>query len=151
MVASDIKRRIDALWTEFRQGGITNPLIVVEQISFLMYARLLDIDETRDENREKRTGKSFMHRFKGNEQHLRWSRIRHLKAEEMLQIVRDEVFRHFRSTAASGAAFAEIMKDAKLMIQDPGLLARAVEIIHELPLAESGTKGDLYEYQGNCT
>ena len=45
------RRRIDALWTEFWQGGITNPLTVIEQITFLMFARLLDINETRDENR----------------------------------------------------------------------------------------------------
>ena len=54
MVTGELKRRIDALWTEFWQGGITNPLTVIEQITFLMYARLLDINETRDENRQKR-------------------------------------------------------------------------------------------------
>ena len=43
MVTGELKRRIDALWTEFWQGGITNPLTVIEQITFLMYARLLDI------------------------------------------------------------------------------------------------------------
>ncbi len=51
MVTGELKRRIDALWTEFWQGGITNPLTVIEQITFLMFARLLDINETRDENR----------------------------------------------------------------------------------------------------
>ena len=53
MVTGELKRRIDALWTEFWQGGITNPLTVIEQITFLMYARLLDINEKRDEKREK--------------------------------------------------------------------------------------------------
>ena len=47
MVTGELKRRIDALWTEFWQGGITNPLTVIEQITFLMYARLLDINEAR--------------------------------------------------------------------------------------------------------
>ena len=41
-----IKRQVDKLWTEFWTGGITNPLMVIEQISFLMFARLLDIRET---------------------------------------------------------------------------------------------------------
>src|SRR5271166_4051331 len=50
---------------------------VIEQITFLMYARLLDINETRDENRQKRTGKSFQRRFKEDEQSLRWSHFRH--------------------------------------------------------------------------
>jgi len=146
MVTGELKRRVDALWTEFWQGGITNPLTVIEQITFLMYARLLDINEARDENRQKRSGKSFTRRFKEDEQHLRWSQFRHLGADEMLPLVRDKVFPHFRSTVASGTAFAEFMKDAQLMIQKPGLLVKAVNMIHELPLTEGDTKGDLYEY-----
>lgn len=146
MVTGELKRRIDALWTEFWQGGITNPLTVIEQITFLMYARLLDINEARDENRQKRTGKPFTRRFKEDEQQLRWSQFRHLGADQMLPVVRDKVFPHFRSTAASGTAFAEFMKDAQLMIQKPGLLVKAVNMIHELPLTEGDTKGDLYEY-----
>ena len=146
MVTGELKRRVDALWTEFWQGGITNPLTVIEQITFLMYARLLDINEARDENRQKRTGTSFTQRFKEDEQHLRWSQFRHLGADQMLPLVRDKVFPHFRTTVASGTAFAEFMKDAQLMIQKPGLLVKAVNMIHELPLTEGDTKGDLYEY-----
>ncbi|KAJ0337841.1 hypothetical protein COL154_014286, partial [Colletotrichum chrysophilum] len=146
MVTGDLKRRIDALWTEFWQGGITNPLTVIEQITFLVYARLLDINEARDENREKRSGKPFEHRFQEDEQHLRWSQFRHLGAEKMLPVVRDEVFPHFRSTVPGGSSFAEFMKDAQLMIQKPSLLVKAVNMIHELPLTEGDTKGDVYEY-----
>jgi len=146
MVTGELKRRIDALWTEFWQGGITNPLTVIEQITFLMYARLLDINETRDENREKRTGKRFQRRFKEDEQQLRWSHFRHLGAEQMLPLVRDRVFPQFKTTVASGTAFAEFMKDAQLLIQKPSLLVKAVNMIHELPLTEGDTKGDLYEY-----
>jgi len=146
MVTGELKKRVDALWLEFWQGGITNPLTVIEQITFLMYARLLDINETRDENREKRTGRAFQRRFKDEEQSLRWSHFRHLGAEKMLPVVRDRVFPHFKTTAASGTAFAEFMKDAQLMIQKPSLLVKAVSMIHELPLTEGDTKGDLYEY-----
>lgn len=146
MVTGELKRRIDALWTEFWQGGITNPLTVIEQITFLMYARLLDINETRDEKRESRTGRSFNRRFKEDEQHLRWERVRHTPAEQIIPLVRDEVFPHFKTTAASGTAFAEFMKDAQLMIQKPSLLVRAINMIHDLPLTEGDTKGDLYEY-----
>ena len=146
MVTGDLKRRVDALWTEFWQGGITNPLTVIEQITFLIYARLLDINETREENRAKRTGKSFQHRFKDDEQHLRWQNVRHTPAEKIIPLVRDEVFPHFKSTVAGGAAFSEFMKDGQLMIQKPSLLIKAVNMIHELPLTEGDTKGDLYEY-----
>ena len=146
MVTGELRRSIDALWTEFWQGGITNPLTVIEQVTFLMYARLLDINESRDENRAKRTSKWFERRFRDDEQHLRWSQIRHLGAEKLLPVARDEVFPHFKTTVANGSTFAEFMKDAQLMIQKPGLLVKAVNMIHELPLTEGDTKGDLYEY-----
>ena len=94
MITGDLKRRVDALWTEFWQGGITNPLTVIEQITFLMYARLLDIKEARDENRRKRSGKPFTRRFKEDEQHLRWSQFRRLGSDQMLPTVRDQVFPH---------------------------------------------------------
>jgi type I restriction enzyme M protein len=146
MVTGELKRRVEALWLEFWQGGITNPLTVIEQITFLMYARLLDINETRDENRQKRSGKSFQRRFSDDQQHLRWSHLRHTPAEKIIPLVRDQVFPHFKTTAASGTAFAEFMKDAQLMIQKPALLVKAINMINELPLTEGDTKGDLYEY-----
>src|SRR3954464_1151568 len=88
---------IDKLWTEFWTGGITNPLTVIEQISFLMFARLLDVAETRNEKKADRTQKTFRHIFGPNQQHLRWSQFKHLKGDEMLRVVRDEVFPHFRT------------------------------------------------------
>jgi type I restriction enzyme M protein len=102
MVTGELKRRIDALWTEFRQGGITNPLTVIEQITFLMFARLLDIGETGDENRLKRTGKAYQRRFSDDEQDLRWSQFRDFGADAMLPLVRDKVFPHFRKATTSG-------------------------------------------------
>ena len=142
-----IKNQVDRLWTEFWTGGITNPLMVIEQISFLMFARLLDIRETREEKKAKRTKKPFRRVFGDNEQELRWSHFKNVTpAEKMLELVRDRVFPHFKSVAVDGAKFGEYMKDAQLMIQKPNLLVSAVNMINELPLAEGDTKGDLYEY-----
>jgi len=146
MITGALKRDINALWAEFWQGGIANPLTVVEQITFLMFARLLDINETRDESRMRRTQREFKRRFNEDEQKLRWSQFRHLGAEEMLPLVRDEVFHHFQKSSASGSTFVEFMKDAQLMIQKPSLLVKAVNMIDKLPLTEGDTKGDLYEY-----
>ncbi|MDE0159984.1 MAG: N-6 DNA methylase [Candidatus Dadabacteria bacterium] len=146
MITGELKQDIDALWLEFWQGGITNPLTVIEQITYLMFARLLDVNETRDENRERHSGKAFKRRFGEDEQDLRWSHFRHLGANDMLSLVRDEVFPHFRKASTSGTTFTEFMKDAQLMIQKPSLLVKAVNMIHKLPLTEGDTKGDLYEY-----
>ena len=147
MINGELRSQVDKLWTEFWTGGITNPLMVIEQISFLMFARLLDIRETREEKKAKRTKKSFRRIFDDHEQELRWHQFKNkTPAEEMHKLVRDKVFPHFKSVAIDGAMFGEYMKDAQLMIQKPSLLVSAVSMIDKLPLTEGDTKGDLYEY-----
>ncbi len=140
-----IKRDIDQLWTEFWTGGITNPLTVIEQISFLMFARLLDVNEARNEKMAARTKKEWKRVFSAKQQHLRWSNFRQLPADQMLRLVRDEVFPHFRELNG-GTTFSEYMQDAQLMIQRPSLLVSAVEKISALPIVDGDAKGDLYEY-----
>lgn len=139
------KSDIDRLWTEFWTGGITNPLTVIEQISFLMFARLMDVSELRNEKKSERTKKPFKHLFSEKEQQLRWSKFKHLDAERMLKVVRDGVFPHFRKLNG-GTTFAEYMQDAQLMVQKPNLLVSAVNMIDALPITEGDAKGDLYEY-----
>lgn len=146
MITGELKRYIDGLWTEFWTGGITNPLTVIEQITYLMFIRLLDVNETRDENRHRHTGKDFRRRFGPEEQDLRWSHFRHLGGDQMLPLVRDRVFPHLRGTALRGTVFGEFMKDSQLMIQKASLLNKAVNMIDRLPLTDGDTKGDLYEY-----
>lgn len=139
------KSAIEKLWTEFWTGGITNPLTVIEQISFLMFARLLDVMETTGERRAERTKKPFTGRFNGTDDPRRWKNFKQKDAGEMLRVVRDEVFPHFRKLNG-GTTFAEYMQDAQLMILKPGLLVSAVNMISELPITEGDAKGDLYEY-----
>lgn len=139
------KSDIDKLWTEFWTGGITNPLTVIEQISFLMFARLLDVMETTGERRAERTKKPFVGRFKGANDPRRWKNFKQKDAAAMLRIVRDDVFPHFRKLNG-GTTFAEYMQDAQLMVQKPSLLVSAVNMIDKLPITEGDAKGDLYEY-----
>lgn len=150
MITGDLKNRIDSLWTEFWTGGITNPLTVIEQITFLMYSRLLDMQERKDEKRASVTGKQHLDRFGGDDQDCRWETWRHYGAEQMLLHVRDRVFPHFRRLAerstGAGSQFAAFMKDAQLMIQKPSLLVKAVNAVQDLPLERGDVKGDLYEY-----
>lgn len=150
MITGELKNRIDSLWTDFWTGGITNPLTVIEQITFLMYSRLLDMNERRDEKRTGVSGRTFSRRFQDDEQDCRWESWRHYGAELMLPHVRDKVFPHFRRLAerasGDGNQFAAFMKDAQLMIQKPSLLVKAVNAVQDLPLERGDTKGDLYEY-----
>lgn len=146
MVTGDLRSRIDKLWEEFWTGGIANPLTVIEQISFLVFSRMLDMTETSNEKQASRTGKNFHRLFNDEDQDLRWSHYKNKGTDDMLPLVRDRVFPHFKTAAIDGAQFGEYMKDAQLMIQKPGLLVSAVEMIDDLPLADDDTKGDLYEY-----
>jgi type I restriction enzyme M protein len=150
MITGPLKSRIDSLWTDFWTGGITNPLTVIEQITFLMYSRLLDMKERADEKCASLTGQSFTRRFGDDEQDCRWETWRHCGSEKMLPHVRDRVFPHFRRLAerstGANSIFASFMKDAQLMIQKETLLTKAVAAVGDLPLERSDTKGDLYEY-----
>lgn len=150
MITGPLKSRIDSLWTDFWTGGITNPLTVIEQITFLMYSRLLDMKERADEKRASLTNKPFARRFGDDEQDCRWETWRHYGSEKMLPHVRDRVFPHFRRLAerstGANSMFASFMKDAQLMIQKETLLTKAVAAVGDLPLERGDTKGDLYEY-----
>ena len=139
------KGAIDKLWTEFWTGGITNPLTVIEQISFLMFARLLDIMETTGERRAERTKKPFSGRYEGPNDPRRWKNFKQKDAATMMRVVREDVFEHFRKLNG-GTTFGEYMQDAQLMIQKPNLLVSAVTMIDNLPITEGDAKGDLYEY-----
>jgi type I restriction enzyme M protein len=146
MITGEIKSKIDNLWTQFWTGGVTNPFTVIEQITFLMFARMLDIKETLNENKSSITKQPFKRIFSPGEQHIRWENFRHQEPEIMLKIVRDEVFPHFKRAFSNGSTLSEYMKDAQLMVVRPSLLVLAVNTIHELPLTQGDTKGDLYEY-----
>jgi len=147
MINGALKSKIDRLWLEFHSGGITNPLTVIEQISFLMFARMLDLRENRNEKRAQTLKKKNWDRiFPEDKQHLRWSHLVHLPAQEQLTIVQDELFKFFRSEFVKNSTLGKYLQDAQCIIQKPSLLKTAINTIQELPLTQGDTKGDLYEY-----
>lgn len=145
MINKTLKSDIDRLWDSFWTGGITNPLTVIEQITYLIFLRLLDARESRDEKRQERTGRAFRQVYGPEQQELRWSRFKHKGAAELLPFVRDQVFAHLRNLG-NGSGLSEFMADAQLMIQKPSLLVEAVNMVDQLPLTTGDQKGDLYEY-----
>ncbi|EHA8895043.1 SAM-dependent DNA methyltransferase [Salmonella enterica subsp. enterica] len=150
MITGDLKSKIDGLWEDFWVGGITNPLTVIEQLTYLMYSRMLDTQEQRDEKRKQIAGVDFKPRFAPEQQEFRFSHYSNLGSDEMMEVVRDGVFQHFRQLGQADASkvtlLGNFMKDARLEIVKPSLLTKAVEVIKNLPLDRGDTKGDLYEY-----
>lgn len=155
MITGALRSKIDRLWLEFHSGGITNPLTVIEQITYLMFLRLLDIAEMRNEKKAARSKKPFKRVYQENEQHLRWHRLRSKSGEELLALMtkprsKDDpvggVFPHLKAMTDEQTTFGAFMKDAQFLVVKPQLLVKAMELIEELPLEKGDTKGDLYEY-----
>ena len=140
---------MDALWNDFWANGITNPITVIEQISFLIFAKLLDVQESRRESMAKRLNKPLSDEdrvFPEHKKHLRWSEFRHEGGERMMGIVRDELFPFFRRELKQRNPLARYLEDAQFMIQREELLVKAVNQIEDLRLTDGDTKGDLYEH-----
>jgi type I restriction enzyme M protein len=146
VITGALRNQVDKLWLEFWQGGISNPLSVIEQITFLMFLRLFDVAETREEKKAARLGRPFQGHFAPDQQRLRWQNLMKLGADELFKTVRDEVFPHMREIAGTGSTFGRYMADAQLLIQKPSLLVKAIELIDKLPIDRGDLKGDIYEY-----
>ena len=145
MITGDLKRKIDALWTEFWTGGISNPMTVVEQISYLMFIRILDIREDMSERILNQGGRAKLV-FPQDQPNLRWRNFKTKDAPTMMKIVREEVFPFIKEHMAASDGVGRYLKDAQFMIDKPELLVEAVNRITALPLERADTKGDLYEY-----
>ena len=146
MSSKELKSQIDKLWLEFHTSGITNPLTVIEQITFLMFSRLMDIRETKNEKRAERLNNEYYGVFDSKEDPRRWNNFKDLPDDKLMPTVRDMVFSHLRELAKRGKGFGQYMENASLMVQKPKTLMVAIDIIDKLPLTKGDQQGDLYEY-----
>src|ERR1700694_2616097 len=125
MITGDLKSQIDAVWNAFWTGGISNPLEVIEQITYLLFIKRLDELHTAEEKKANRLGRPIVKKiFKKDEQQLRWSRFKNLEAKEMFKIVTTRVFPFIKELRAEESSYARHMKDARFTIPTPGLLAK---------------------------
>ena len=97
MLTGQIRNNVDKLWEKFWVGGITNPLTVIEQISYLMFARMLDMQEEVAERKAARTGKAFERLFPQTPegQLLRWKNFKNLSGKELHKHLKDNVYPYF--------------------------------------------------------
>lgn len=170
MLTGKIRGDIDRLWEKFWTGGITNPLTVIEQISYLMFARMLDMQEDMAERKAKaqqklRSGNGEFDRLFPDTpegQLLRWKNFKNLSGKELHTHLKQNVFPYFaklgkRSNELDGIGttgnaidalghVGEYMQDADLEIKNESVLVSAVEMVDRLPLTQSDVKGDIYEY-----
>ncbi len=146
MITGELKSKVDKIWETFWTGGITNPLEVIEQFTYLLFIKNLDEIETRKESEALLLGFPYIGMFPANRQALRWSRFKNEEATQMYQTVATEVFPFIKSLHANqDSAYTKYMGDAIFKIPTPQMLTKLVDMIDVLPLTPD-TKGDLYEY-----
>ncbi len=146
MLTGKIKNQIDQVWTMFWTGGVSNPISVIEQISYLLFIRRLDEIQRTAERKAQATGQPMENPiFNKKENALRWNSFKDKDPNEMFDIVQNKVFPKIKSLQSQGS-FADHMKDAIFMIPSPKLLDQVVQMLDNIDMNDKDTKGDLYEY-----
>ena len=175
MVTGAIKNKVDKIWTDIWAGGITNPLTVIEQLTYLMFIRSLDEKELATEDFENMAGEKMEHIFPASEagQSMRWSRFKDKDSREIFLTMQQRVFPAIKKMKygrlpdfdANGelveieddptrpdegnTAFARYMDDAMFLIPTPQVLQKIITGLEDLythDIADLDMQGDLYEY-----
>lgn len=177
MITGTIKNKIDKIWTDIWAGGITNPLTVIEQLTYLMFIRSLDEKELEYEEFANMTGEKADLIFPQSEagQSMRWSKFKNRDSREIFDLVSQRVFpavkkmkygklpdfndkgelieipdRSDEETAQT--AFTRYMDNAVFVIPNPQVLQKIItglDDLYEHDIAELDLQGDLYEYMLN--
>jgi Type I restriction-modification system methyltransferase subunit len=163
MITGSIKSQIDQIWNAFWSGGISNPLEVIEQITYLLFLKRLDESQDLQENKARATKQPIERRIfpKGKDkigrdggrsyEALRWKNFKNSAPAEMFEIVGQHVFPFLREGLAKNnggedSTYAHHMKDVRFTIPTPALLAKVVDLLDAVPMEDRDTKGDVYEY-----
>lgn len=148
MINGELRSKVDKIWETFWTGGITNPLEVIEQFTYLLFIKGLDDKEIIKENDALLLGIDFDRTFPEDKQNLRWSKFKNFEAETMYDVVANQVFPFIKSLHTNkDSAYAKYMGDAIFKIPTPLMLSKIIDGIDNIDMDENkDTKGDLYEY-----
>lgn len=160
MITGEIKNKIDKIWDTFWTGGITNPITIVEQMTYLFFMKLLD-----DAQRKKESVASLMGVevkdpvFKKGDWHnpetgadvpydtLRWHVFKDYDPLTMFNTVRNSVFPFIKNmNEGKQSAYSRFMGNAIFMIPTEKILTKIVETIDDLDMNNRDAMGDVYEY-----
>jgi type I restriction enzyme M protein len=145
----DIRRKLrhitDVLWA----GGVTNPVTYIEQISYLIFLKLLDEEESNRELQARLTSKeNGPSLYPQQAVRYRWQKWRFKSGTDLRDFLRDEVFPYMASLVKEEPQVAEYFRDAVLEIVDPNVLKQVVDEIDGIEFRKLGpdVKGDIFEY-----
>jgi len=161
MITGELKNKINALWETFWTGGITNPLDVVEQMTYLMFIH--DLDETDNLRARESAMLGLPHKsvfasevrigdrtVAGNQ--LKWSVFHDFPADRMYAVMQEWVFPFIKTLHADkGSAYAKYMDDAIFKIPTPLMLDKVVTALDDIydqmaQVHDGDVRGDVYEF-----
>lgn len=175
MITGAIKNKVDKIWDDIAAGGITNPITVIEQLTYLMFIRSLDEKELENEEFSNMMGEAVEYIFPQTEsgQSMRWSKFKDKDPRDIYDIVSQRVFPAVKKIKngklpdfnAAGelmevnetgvdsnnadTAFSRYMEDAMFLLPTPQVLQKIVTGLEDLythDIADRDMQGDLYEY-----
>ena len=147
-MTGELKSKIDQIWNVFWNGGISNTITVVEQLTYLIYIKDLDEIETRNERKAKR-GFKYTPFFKQEQQHFRWKNLKEMDVHERHRIFSDTVngiFPFIQTIGKDRSLFSTHMRSANFGISKPMVLDQVMEKLENIDMSNQDTKGDIYEY-----
>jgi type I restriction enzyme M protein len=153
MITGEIKSQVDKIWESFWTGGVSNPLTVIEQFTYLLFIRRLDETQLLEEKKAAMIKKPIANAiFTPEQQELRWSSFKNKEPQAMFDLFTRStvggisVFDHMKDVGNDLGVFAQYMKGATFMIPTPRLLDQVVQMIDKIKMEDRDTKGDVYEY-----
>ncbi len=161
MLDNELKNKINSLWEIFWTGGITNPLDVVEQMTYLMFIHDLDAADNQRAKESAMLGLPHKSIFAGNitigersipGEQLKWSVFRDFPAAQMYSVMQEWVFPFIKGLHGDkDSAYAKYMGDAIFKIPTPLMLDKvvtAMDAIYEQSRQANSpdVRGDIYEY-----
>ncbi len=152
MLTGEVRNKIDRIWSDIWAGGITNPLTVIEQLTYLMFIRSLDEKELENESFEALSGVEMPKIFPQDEegQDMRWSKFKTKDARIIYDIVGTKVFPFIKTMNGDNmTAFTRYMQDAMFLVPTPQVLQKMITGLDELyehDIKDLDMQGDLYEY-----
>ena len=154
MITGELKSQVDKIWESFWTGGISNPLTVIEQFTYLLFIRRLDEMQMLEEKKAAMIKKPITNViFTPEQEELRWNSFKNKDPETMFELFNRPlvdgltVFDHMKQVnVSSTGVFAQYMKGATFMIPTPRLLDQVVQMIDKIKMDDRDTKGDVYEY-----
>ena len=159
MITGEIKQKIDAVWQTFWNSGFTQPSAIFEQITYLLFMKMLDESQLQKEVIANLTGDSLVnptfpkglwHNPSTDQdvpyEEMRWHIFKDMEPAKMLNRVRNDVFIFLRYISGEGSAYSKAMENTVFQINNARLLSRVVEGIEEIAADGADMMGDVYEY-----